>query len=85
MNCLIDGPSLLVFWLQIIFGVLGTVLQGLNLGWLFGMRLKKIKVSILTDEGASPKCIVTMKGEDGESLADLRVRLKEKKILKFKF
>jgi hypothetical protein len=49
------------------------------------MGMKKIKVYTLTDEGSSPKCIGTMKGEDGESLADLRVRLEEKKVLKFDF
>ena len=47
--------------------------------------MKKIKVYTLIDEGASPKCIGTMKGEDGESLADLRVRLEEMKVLEFKF
>ena len=30
--------------------------------------MKKIKVYTLTDEWASPKCIIIMKGEDGESL-----------------
>ena len=44
------------------------------------MRMKKIKVNTLTNEGGSPKCNGTMKGEDGESLADLRVRLEKKKI-----
>jgi hypothetical protein len=43
------------------------------------MGMKKIKVYTLTDEGASPKCMRTTKGEDRESLADLRVRLEEKK------
>ena len=51
------------------------VLQGVNLGLQFGMGMKKIKVYTLTVEGASPKCIGIMKGEDGESLVDLRVRL----------
>lgn len=50
-----------------------------------GMGMKKIKVYTLTDEGASPKCIGTMKAEDDESLADLRVRLEEKEVLKFEF
>ena len=61
------------------------VLQGLNLGFQFGMGMKKIKVYTLIDKGASPKWIGTMKGEDGESLVDLRVRLEEKKVLKLKF
>ena len=50
-----------------------------ELGILFGKGMKKIKVYTLTDEGASSKCIGTMKGEDGESLADLRVHLRKKK------
>ena len=49
------------------------------------MRMKIIKVYILIDEEASPKCIGTMKREDGESLADLRMRLEENKVLKFEF
>ena len=49
------------------------------------MGMKKIKVSILIDEGAFPKYIVTVKGEDRESLVDLRVRLEEKKNLKSEF
>ena len=49
------------------------------------MGMKKIKVYTRINEGASPKCIRTMKGEDVESLADLRVRLEEKKVLKFEF
>ena len=56
----------------------------MNLGLQFGTRLK-IKVYTLIDEGASPKCIGIMKREDGESLADLIVRLEEKKVLKFDF
>jgi hypothetical protein len=55
------------------------VLQGFNLGLQLVMGMKKIKVYTLTDEGASPKCMRTTKGEDRESLADLRVRLEEKK------
>ena len=47
--------------------------------------MKKIKVYTLTDEGTAPKCIGTMKGEAGESLADLRLRLEEKKVLNFIF
>ena len=39
------------------------------------MRMKKIKVYTLIDEGASPKCIRTMKREDKGSLIDQRVRL----------
>ena len=42
--------------------------------------MKKIKVYILIGEGASPKCIGTMKGEDGESLAYLRMHLEENKV-----
>ena len=61
------------------------VLQGLNLGLQFGMGMKKIKIYTLINEGASPKCIETMKGEDGESLADLRVRLEEKEKEKIEF
>ena len=61
------------------------VLQGMDLGLQFGMRMKKIKVYTLTDEGTSPKCIGTMKGEDEESLANLKMRLEEKKVLKFEF
>ena len=53
------------------------VLQGLNLGLQFGTRMKKILVHTHSDEGASLKCIGTIKGEDGETLADLRVRLQE--------
>ena len=48
------------------------VLQCLNLELYFGMGMKKIKVYILIDGGASIECIGAMKGEDGESLADLR-------------
>jgi hypothetical protein len=51
------------------------VLQALNLGLQFGMETKKIKVRTLTDEGTSPKCIGFMKGEDGEFIAGLRVRI----------
>ena len=51
-----------------------------DLGLQFGIGIKKIKVYLLADGGASPKCIGTMKGEDGESLGDLRVRLEENKI-----
>ena len=32
-----------------------------------------------------PKCIETMKGEDGESFVDLTMRLEENKVLKFEF
>ena len=64
---------------------LGMLLQGLKLELQFGMGMKKIKVYILIDEGTSPKCTRTMKGEDGESLADLRVRLEENDVLKFEF
>jgi hypothetical protein len=42
------------------------------------MRMKNIKVYALTGEGASPKCIRTMKGKDGKSLVGLKVRLEEK-------
>ena len=45
----------------------------------------EIKVYTLSDEWVSPKRIGTMKGEDGESLANLRVRLEESKVLKFEF
>ena len=62
-----------------LLGVLDMLLQGLKLRLQLGMGMKKIKVYTLTDEGASPKCIRTMKREDGESLPDLRVRLEEKK------
>ena len=34
-------------------------------------------VYTLIDEGKSPKCIGPMKGEDGESLADLRMCLEK--------
>ena len=61
------------------------VLQGLNLGLQFGMGMKKIKIYTRINEGASPKCIETMKGEDGESLVDLRVRLEEKEKEKIEF
>ena len=37
------------------------------------------------DEGAYPKCIETIKKEDGESLADLKACLEGKKALKFEF
>lgn len=47
--------------------------------------MKKIKLYTLTDEGASPKCIGTMKGEDGDFLANLGVRLEEKKFVNFEF
>ena len=63
----------------------GYVLQGLNLGLEYGMGMKKMKVYTLTDEVAPPKCIETMNGKDGESLADLRVRLEECKFWKFIF
>lgn len=66
------------FLLRVIFGVLDMVLQGLNLGLHFGMRIKKIKVCTLTNKGASPKYIGTMKREDGESFANLRVHPEEK-------
>lgn len=49
------------------------------------MRMKKIKVKILIDEGASIECIETMKGENGRSLANLRVRLERQKVLKLDF
>lgn len=49
------------------------------------MGVKKIKVYTVADEVALPKCIGTMKAEEGESLADLRVRLEEKKVLKFEY
>ena len=42
--------------------------------------MKKIKVYTLTNETTSPMCIGTMKGEDGESLVDLRMRLEEMKV-----
>jgi hypothetical protein len=42
------------------------------------MGMRKIKVYTLIDEGACLKCIGTMKGEDGESLAKLRVHLENK-------
>ena len=57
------------------FGGFGMVLQGLNLGLQFDTGMKKIKVYTFTDEGASPKCIKIMKGDDEESLDDLRVHL----------
>lgn len=47
--------------------------------------MKKIKVYTVTHEGAPPKCIGTMKADVGESLADLRVRLEDKKVLNFPF
>ena len=68
-----------------LFRVLGMALQGLNSGIQLGMGMKKIKVYTLTDEGSFPKCIGTMKGEDEESLADLRVCLEEKEILNLNF
>ena len=49
------------------------------------MGVKKVKVYMVTHEGASSKCIGTMKDEEGESLADLRVWLEEKKVLLFEF
>ena len=49
------------------------------------MGVKKIKVYIVTDKAALPKCIGTMKAEEGESLAHLRVRQEEKKVLKFEY
>ena len=58
------------------------VLQGLNLGLQFDMGMKEIKVYTLIDEGTSPKCIGTMRGEDGKSLANLRLRLEEEKKFK---
>ena len=58
------------------------VLQCLNLGLQLGMWMKKIGVYILIDEGTSPKCIGTMKGEDGESSVDPRLRLEEEEKLK---
>ena len=61
------------------------VLQGLNVGLQFGMGIKEIKVYTLTNEGTSLKCIGTMKGEDGESLVDLSVRLEDKSVSKFEF
>jgi hypothetical protein len=64
---------------------LGMILQGVNLRVEFSMRMKKIKVYTLTDEGASSKCIETMKREDRESLVDPRVCLEEKRVLKFEF
>jgi hypothetical protein len=51
----------------------------MNFGLQFGMRMKKIKVCKLTNEGASSQYIGTMKGEDGESLVYLRMRLEEKR------
>lgn len=45
----------------------------------------KVKVYTLAHEGAPPKCIGTMKGEFGESLADLKLHLKDKKVLNFWF
>jgi hypothetical protein len=56
---------------------------GFEYGLSMGMKI--IKVYTFNDEGASPKCIGTMKGEDGEYLADLRVHLEEKKVLNFEF
>lgn len=61
------------------------VLQGMNLGLYFGMRMKKIKVYKFIDEGACPKYIGIMKGDDGESLTNLRMCPNEKKVLKFGF
>ena len=44
--------------------------------------MKKIGVYILIDEGTSPKCIGTMKGEDGESSVDPRLHLEEEEKFK---
>lgn len=44
-----------------------------------------MKVYTVTHEGASSKCIGTMKDEEGEFLADLRVWVEEKKVLPFEF
>ena len=45
----------------------------------------KIKVYTLTHEDLTPKCIGTIKGEAGESLADLRLHFEEKQVLHFPF
>ena len=45
--------------------------------------MTKTKVYTFINERLFPKCIGTMKGEDGESLADLRMRLEKMKVLKF--
>ena len=49
------------------------------------MRMKKIKVYTLINERESSKCIGIVKGEDRESLAELRMCLEDQKILKFEF
>jgi hypothetical protein len=41
------------------------------------MEIKKIEVYIIIDEGASPKYIKTMKGDDGESLDDIKCAKKK--------
>ena len=56
--------------LRVILGILDMVLD-------LGMEMKKIKVYTLIDDEVSPKYIGTMNGEDGESLAELEVRLEE--------
>jgi len=47
--------------------------------------MKKIRVFILTQEGSTLKDIGMMKGEDNESLSDLKFWLEEKKVLNFWF
>lgn len=51
----------------------------------FSAEMKKIKVFTLTHESAPPKCIGTMKSDNGETLAALRVRLEEKKVFNFPY
>lgn len=63
----------------------GFKLLAMTTGSLITMTAKKIKLFILSGEEGAPKCIGTMKAEDGELLADLRVRLEEKKVLKFDY
>ena len=45
----------------------------------------KIKVYTLAHEDSPPKCIGTVKGEAGESLANLKLRFEQKKVLNFQF
>ena len=47
--------------------------------------MKWINVYTHTNEGTSAKCIMALKGEDGESLANLRVSLEGNKDLKLEF
>ena len=62
-----------------------TLLIGSRIIGYIMMGVKKVKVYTVIHEGASSKCIGTMKGEEGESLVDIRIQLEEKKVLPFEF